>query len=222
MSISLLTSVAVLAATVLAKTDLTGCTSSDSVVTPSNGGTPYATRIYYVPGTGEICAALDCGGGRAPPKTTVPGCPLYEGTETYSPSFLPSKTSAPIVAATTEASVTTPAPATTKSATESTAASEKSESEASESAKGETQTGSQSAETITTSAVFISTAPAPGNHNATFTTSTASRSGTQASRSGAAGSAATSGATNVPNAAAPNGVSMFGLVAGVAMGAVLL
>jgi hypothetical protein len=33
----------------------------------------------YDPDTGEICDLLDCGGGRAPPKTTVPGCPLYNG-----------------------------------------------------------------------------------------------------------------------------------------------
>ncbi|KAF2427276.1 hypothetical protein EJ08DRAFT_699726 [Tothia fuscella] len=68
---------------VLAKTDLSGCTSSKLVV---NGG---ASLLYYVPSNGEICAPLDCGGGRAPPKSTVPGCAAYVGTETYSPSFLP-------------------------------------------------------------------------------------------------------------------------------------
>ncbi|RYP72661.1 hypothetical protein DL769_004403 [Monosporascus sp. CRB-8-3] len=39
--------------------------------------------------TGEVCEFLDCGGGRAPPKTTVPGCPLYEGTMSSEPSYLP-------------------------------------------------------------------------------------------------------------------------------------
>lgn len=72
-----------LATLALAKTDIAGCTSSD-VSSPAG-----ASMIYYVPGTGEICEFLDCGGGRAPPKTTVPGCPQYSGTETYSPSFLP-------------------------------------------------------------------------------------------------------------------------------------
>ncbi|PPJ50799.1 hypothetical protein CBER1_06497 [Cercospora berteroae] len=72
-----------LATLALAKTDIGGCTSSD-VSSPAG-----ASMIYYVPGTGEICEFLDCGGGRAPPKTTVPGCPQYSGTETYSPSFLP-------------------------------------------------------------------------------------------------------------------------------------
>lgn len=72
-----------LATLAFAKTDIAGCTSSD-VSFPAG-----ASMIYYVPGTGEICEFLDCGGGRAPPKTTVPGCPQYSGTETYSPSFLP-------------------------------------------------------------------------------------------------------------------------------------
>jgi len=68
---------------VLGRTDLQGCTSSEVV---TNGGASY---IFYVPDTGEICSFLDCGGGRAPPKSTVPGCPLYSGTATVTPSFLP-------------------------------------------------------------------------------------------------------------------------------------
>ncbi|RGP75682.1 siderophore biosynthesis [Fusarium longipes] len=74
----------------LARTDLAGCTTYDTVVSNADG--MYATRIWYVPDSGEICDILDCGGGRAPPKTTVPGCPAYEGTETYSPSFIDPKT----------------------------------------------------------------------------------------------------------------------------------
>lgn len=67
---------------VLARTDLTGCTST-SVSSPAG-----ASIAWYVPETGEVCDLLDCGGGRAPPKTTVPGCPLYSGTASYSPSYL--------------------------------------------------------------------------------------------------------------------------------------
>ncbi|KAL1629822.1 hypothetical protein SLS56_005218 [Neofusicoccum ribis] len=74
---------AVLAAGALARTDLEGCVSSATV---AYGG---ASLIWYVPGTGEICSFLDCGGGRAPPKTTVPGCGAYSGTATYSPDYLP-------------------------------------------------------------------------------------------------------------------------------------
>ncbi|KAK4244322.1 hypothetical protein C7999DRAFT_35323 [Corynascus novoguineensis] len=46
---------------------------------------------WYDPDTGEICDPLDCGGGRAPVKTDVPGCAAYEGTLTpeTSPSYMP-------------------------------------------------------------------------------------------------------------------------------------
>lgn len=67
---------------VLARTDLTGCTST-SVSSPAG-----ASIAWYVPETGEVCDFLDCEGGRAPPKTTVPGCPLYSGTASYSPLYL--------------------------------------------------------------------------------------------------------------------------------------
>jgi hypothetical protein len=62
----------------LAKTDLAGCTST----------AVGASLTWYVPGTGELCDLLDCGGGRAPPMSTVPGCPAYVGTATYSPSYM--------------------------------------------------------------------------------------------------------------------------------------
>ncbi|KAI0427664.1 hypothetical protein F5Y09DRAFT_25850 [Xylaria sp. FL1042] len=78
-----LAAAAILAGHAVAKTDIAGCVSSQTV---AYGG---ASLIWYVPDTGEICAFLDCGGGLAPPKTTVPGCPDYKGTATYSPSYLP-------------------------------------------------------------------------------------------------------------------------------------
>ena len=69
--------------TVLAKTDLAGCTSSATV---KDGGY-YA--IWWVPETGEICQGIDCGGGRSPPKKDVPGCAAYTGTLEYEPSYMP-------------------------------------------------------------------------------------------------------------------------------------
>ncbi|RAH69162.1 uncharacterized protein BO66DRAFT_429524 [Aspergillus aculeatinus CBS 121060] len=69
---------------VAAKTDIgPPCTSSTTYV----GG--IFTRIFYIPDTGELCELIDCGGGRAPPKTTVPGCPLYSGTEPVPTHYLP-------------------------------------------------------------------------------------------------------------------------------------
>lgn len=67
----------------LARTDLEGCVSTEVIVQR------YASYIWYVPDTGEICSFPDCGGGRAPPKTTQPGCGGYEGTETVTPSYWP-------------------------------------------------------------------------------------------------------------------------------------
>jgi hypothetical protein len=80
---STILSIAALATLSLAKTDFAGCTSSQTV---AYGG---ASMVYWDPTNGEICELLDCGGGRAPPKTNVPGCAAYEGTATYSPSYLP-------------------------------------------------------------------------------------------------------------------------------------
>jgi hypothetical protein len=93
---------AAFAATALARTDLEGCTSTD-VSSPAG-----ASIAWYVPGTGEVCEILDCGGGRAPPKTTVPGCAAYSGTASYSPSYLAgfqaSATSAPSTTAEAQSS----------------------------------------------------------------------------------------------------------------------
>ncbi|KAH6610648.1 cell wall protein [Trichoderma cornu-damae] len=98
-----------LAASALGRTDLAGCTYTDTVVQPSGlpGYEAYASRIWYVPGTGELCDILDCGGGRAPPKTNVPGCPLYSGTETYSPSYLNLQTKAASTVAATATATST-------------------------------------------------------------------------------------------------------------------
>lgn len=90
MATKFLTAALIAAVPALARTDLAGCTSYDTVLSNANG--MYASRIWYVPDTGELCDFLDCGGGRAPPKTTVPGCPGYVGTATYSPLFINPKT----------------------------------------------------------------------------------------------------------------------------------
>ncbi|KAJ5606468.1 hypothetical protein N7510_009249 [Penicillium lagena] len=67
-----------------ARTVLSGCVSSLTTDQYHE-----ASLIWYVPGSGEICAFPDCGGGTAPPKTDQPGCPLYTGTATLTPSYLP-------------------------------------------------------------------------------------------------------------------------------------
>ncbi|KAJ6148955.1 hypothetical protein N7471_000154 [Penicillium samsonianum] len=72
-----------LASLATARTDLEGCVSSEVIVEHY-----YASYLWYVPDSGEICSFLDCGGGRAPPKTTQPGCPQYSGTATLTPDYL--------------------------------------------------------------------------------------------------------------------------------------
>ncbi|SPJ75832.1 uncharacterized protein FTOL_05563 [Fusarium torulosum] len=148
------------AAPILARTDLEGCTTYDTVISDANG--MYASRIWYVPDTGELCDFLDCGGGRAPPKTTVPGCPAYEGTETYSPLFINPKTLGGAAAEETGSSASatssdeddetrsatiTQAPTTeTKASVASTAAETETESED----MSESKTQSKDTKTITT------------------------------------------------------------------------
>ena len=95
-----------LASMAAARTDLSGCTSSATVDQWNE-----ASMIWYVPGTGEICAFLDCGGGRAPPRNDVAGCPLYTGTASYEPSYLPGNgpgaTTAPSTSAIQYSTITT-------------------------------------------------------------------------------------------------------------------
>lgn len=96
---------------VLAKTDLEGCTTFTSTVTidPTSHeyGNVYQSLVYYDPDTLEICTVPDCGGGRAAPKTGVPGCPLYSGTATPTPSFLSADPLAPTTTATSSAAAET-------------------------------------------------------------------------------------------------------------------
>lgn len=121
---------ALLAVPAIAKTDLSGCTSYDSIL--FQGNSPYVSKIYYVPDTGEVCEFLDCGGGRAPPKTTVPGCDSYEGTETYSPRFINPKTLGEVASETDAAgsetedstATITEAPSSTKAGSKTTGESE--------------------------------------------------------------------------------------------------
>jgi hypothetical protein len=159
---SLAAAAALFAGAALAKTDIQGCTYFDDVYTPPHGY-PYATRTWYVPDTGEICELLECGGGRAPPKTTLPGCPAYEGTETYSPRFLDVATvggDAPQTSTADEAVETTSAPEEEDGddeASETTTAAEESEPTVSESSSVPVETSAP----ITTTTPEPSTTAAP-------------------------------------------------------------
>ena len=212
----------------LAKTDIGGCVSSATV---KYGG---ASLIWYVPDTGEICELLDCGGGRAPPKTTVPGCPQYEGTETYSPNFLPgfgaeaTSTDANSAAATATSSGTSSdsddsnteiAPAstsTTAAETGSDASSDNVTSSSSGTKALETGTGILTA-AATASTGSLVTAP-PGS----AVTPAPSTGGAASSNESENGESADAGSSSVPEAAAATvgpralgvGIAALGIVAG--------
>ncbi|KAK3303174.1 uncharacterized protein B0T15DRAFT_265593 [Chaetomium strumarium] len=245
---SLLTAVGgllLLAATATAKTDLGGCTSTKlSLPTPG--------VIWYDPETGEICEILDCGGGRAPPKTTVPGCPLYKGTETVTPSFWAGFTAS--VGATASASATTETDkgketgtgtgtGTVKATTSTKAAAESgtttSASEAVETAKSQgtgkgTETSSASGPVNTTagapeSSGSSSASPAKGGDNGAVTltmevTSVATAAGgaTTVASSGSGGAASPALQTGAATAPTAVGKGVLGLVAGVAAAGLVL
>ncbi|EME44160.1 hypothetical protein DOTSEDRAFT_62659 [Dothistroma septosporum NZE10] len=187
-----------LASVALAKTDLSGCTSTD-VSSPAG-----ASVAYYVPGTGEICSFLDCGGGRAPPKYSVPGCPQYTGTASYSPSYLAgygSMTAAPSAtssasqvsgsssAAVAPVSSSSSAGSMSSNASESASASQAHASEVSSSAVATpsmyTSTGAH------TTTVVISTPAAVGGSNGTI--------GSGTTGSGASSSNGTHGTSPTPS-----------------------
>lgn len=195
---------ALLAGTVLAKTDLSGCTTYDTVVSNADG--MYATRIWYVPDSGEICDFLDCGGGRAPPKTTVPGCAAYEGTETYSPLFIDPKTlgSGPIktgAASDVSASATiTEAPTTqTGAATEATSEAAETESEAeSESEIASKPIYSTIRRANDTGAFNTHSTPGHATFTASASASTGAGSGTASSGSDSGSAASDSDSASTP------------------------
>ncbi|KAL7932664.1 hypothetical protein V8C35DRAFT_69870 [Trichoderma chlorosporum] len=206
-----------LASSALARTDLAGCTYTDVVVQPSGlpGYDAYASRIYYVPGTGELCDFLDCGGGRAPPKTDVPGCPLYSGTATYSPSYLNLQTKA--AAAAGEATATGTAGSSDVTVTSETQVETKStaapattfETSASETAS-KTDSAAQTTAAPTTAAPVKSSASSTVTASKGLTTGAPGRNGTA--------TGAHPSSTFTTNGAAPTGVAILGscLIAGVA------
>ncbi|KAK3942668.1 hypothetical protein QBC46DRAFT_379634 [Diplogelasinospora grovesii] len=199
----------------LARTGLEGCVSTEVIIQKY-----YASYIWYVPDTGEICSFLDCGGGRAPPKTTVPGCPLYKGTATITPAYLAgyypktndagaivvTTTDLGIMASTDKLVTAAPSPTTFTYLPATTY----------------TVTGSSSADSAQTTAVTsVVSAEGSGSSSGSGTASGGSGSST-GSASGGSGSA-TSVSTG---AAAPTGAGVakgvLGVVAGVAAGLILV
>lgn len=118
---------------------------------------------YFDPNNGELCGGLDCGGGRAPPRTDVPGCPQYKGTELpiTTPQYLPCWT--PPGGPSTKPTTTAAADAATKSGSSS-AAVTPSGSESNTSAPPTTQAPTGAGTTTTPTGAPVVT-PNAGNRN---------------------------------------------------------
>ncbi|KAL7623555.1 hypothetical protein AAE478_007238 [Parahypoxylon ruwenzoriense] len=211
---------ALLVGRVAAKTDLAGCVSSKTV---AFGG---ASLIWYVPDTGEICEFLDCGGGRAPPKTTVPGCGFYSGTATYSPSFLPGFGVA-ASASSTENYIPASTPASVAAST-TTAAAESIVTEVSSSTGSitagptattlETSTASNSGSSSATSSQGTESSSPSGSTGSPGSASVSGSTSVSGSSSSSSSISISQGAAAVPTAAVKGVIGMAaGLVAGVAM-----
>ncbi|KAM3439991.1 hypothetical protein NHJ13734_003488 [Beauveria thailandica] len=208
-----------LASSAAARTDLAGCTYTDLVVKPTQMAA-YASRLWYVPDTGEVCALLDCGGGRAPPKSTVPGCPLYTGTETYAPSYINPKTlgngvveAGSSVAAATTAVLATPSEAASESAASATA---------SASAAATTTTASDATTTTDASITILtgtntstpSKSAESSSAQATSAASTAGASSSGSSKTAASGSSGSGVATTTSPSSAAGAMQTVGAVLG--------
>ncbi|CAP66462.1 uncharacterized protein PODANS_4_3635 [Podospora anserina S mat+] len=202
-----------------AKTDIGGCVST-KVPYMTQDTLVYSSLLWYLPDTGEICEILDCGGGRAPPKTNVPGCGNYAGTEEYKPRFWtgfnaePTTTSVVAKPTTEVKTATTGVEATTTKKSEvpvetGAVGNEEEETEAPKPTTLVTVSTSAdgSAVTRTVEEVVESTegAGAEGAQDG------GDAEGERSSSSGSSTSVSTAGA-------APTGVVMMGIVAGVAAG----
>lgn len=166
-----------LAAGALAKTNLAGCTSF-TTTTVDGTDEPLPTIVWYVPDTLEICSLIDCGGGRAPPKSDTPGCPQYTGTEAVAVDFLQTDPAAPSVVSTP-----TPTTTTTTQADDGTTASPRptgppeEESDSSSTVESESATATTPSSTKTELVVATGPTPSPPTQDPFSTTADPSPTG---------------------------------------------
>ncbi|KAB8071736.1 hypothetical protein BDV29DRAFT_178764 [Aspergillus leporis] len=176
-----------------ARTVLNGCVSSETV---NQWG--HASMIWYVPDTREICDFPDCGGGRAPPKYTQPGCPLYTGTETLTPSYLPGwGPNGKIAPSTTAATATATGSQTSATATNASTSG------------SNTDSGS----TLITAAPTFSRSASSSSAGSSSGAPASSSAASSASSSGASNTTSAIGVTPTGNAATGLGINVAGVLA---------
>ncbi|KAK4464612.1 glycoside hydrolase [Cladorrhinum samala] len=173
---------------------------------------------WYDPDDGQICDPFDCGGGRAPPRTDVPGCPQYKGTaiRQTTPSYMPCFGKATSTSSASAAATQTPADTDSLTSTDTDTATDSP-------GAGPTSTSSSTLVTsrVTQSVTSSGTAAPPA------TTDPAALPSGDDSESGAAGPGQSSSSSSTSTTAAANnagkvwGGSMMA-AAGVAVGAVVL
>ncbi|KAJ5522465.1 hypothetical protein N7527_006580 [Penicillium freii] len=180
-----------LASLATARTDLEGCVSSEVIFDHY-----YASYLWYVPDSGEICSFLDCGGGRAPPKTTQPGCPQYSGTATLTPDYLEGWGPNGKQAASTSTVASTASSATDIVLTSATQTSEASDSSSASSfSSSSSPSGTQTADSMITDAPSGLTSVAS---SLKVSSSSTTNTGDATSTSAAAASSSTSNAATTP------------------------
>ncbi|KAJ5941905.1 hypothetical protein N7516_002073 [Penicillium verrucosum] len=182
-----------LASLATARTDLEGCVSSKVIFDHY-----YASYLWYVPDSGEICSFLDCGGGRAPPKTTQPGCPQYSGTATLTADYLEGWGPNGKQAASTSTVASTASSTTDIVLASATQTSEASDSSSASSFSSSSPSGTQTADSMITNApsgLTVSTSSASNTGSATSTSAAAAA--TSSSAFNAAASTPTSNVAGV-------------------------
>ncbi|KAK0671934.1 hypothetical protein QBC41DRAFT_344264 [Cercophora samala] len=205
-----------------AKTDIGGCVST-SVPYMTRDTLVYRSLLWYLPDTGEICEILDCGGGRAPPKTNVPGCGNYAGTEEYKPSFWTGFNAEPTTA-TVVLPVKPTADANTAAPVVVATTTKKSDVPVETGAAGKGEDKEEEAEGPAPTTLVTVSGSADGGVTRTVEEVVETTEGPDAGEAQQGGgesssSSSSSSSTSVLTAgAAPTGVVMMGVVAGVAAG----
>ncbi|KAJ5231143.1 hypothetical protein N7489_011851 [Penicillium chrysogenum] len=179
-----------------ARTDLEGCVSSKVIFDHY-----YASYIWYVPENGEICSILNCGGGRAPPSTTQPGCPEYSGTEPLTSDYLEGWGPNGKQAASTSTVAST---ASSTADTVLASATQTSEALDSSSASSSSPSGTQPADSMITD----------GPSRISTVTSSTSVTGSDASTSAAASSSSAPNAATTPASNVGGAVAVMAAVVG--------
>ncbi|KAL7822801.1 hypothetical protein V8C26DRAFT_387497 [Trichoderma gracile] len=174
---------------------------------------------WYDLNDGQICDPKDCGGGRAPPRTDVPGCPLYSGTIlsepiSYLSCFTPSN-AVPVTASTSAGSAETTADVVTTSAVSTSDAGRTTQEPASETSTVNSSVASGKPSTLTTTAASSSASASTKTPITSPATLSTKSQATHAASNTTSGGASTTLTTNAGNAMSG---SLFA-VAGVAIGA---